>query len=129
MKLIVFHSGDMTLLPTICAERGKIENLRRPPIATFTVTITLIVQYDIIISLNFYKPEKFVSGFSRNNLELRVIQTNKDSEKFGDLSHLVEAQKAGIVDYATRKRIEKVASEPRPWNYFFAFLSHRHTKR
>lgn len=95
---------------------SAIANLGRPPIIALTATATPIVQDDIINSLKLQDPEKFVSGFARPNLELRVVHAEKDVEKYGHLRRLVESQKKGIIYCATRKRVEKVADILKTWD-------------
>ncbi|PWU06058.1 MAG: recombinase RecQ, partial [Verrucomicrobia bacterium] len=95
---------------------AAIENVGRPPIIALTATATPVVQEDIVKSLKLKEPERFVSGFSRPNLELRVINADKDAEKYGHLGKLIESQKKGIIYCATRKRVEKVAATIAKWD-------------
>lgn len=96
---------------------SAINNIGRPPIIALTATATPTVQNDIISSLKLNNPEKFVSGFARPNLELRIIHTEKDVQKYSHLGKLIESQKKGIIYCATRKRVEKVAQILRSWDY------------
>lgn len=95
---------------------SAIQNAGRPPIIALTATATPTVQNDIITSLKLNNPEKFVSGFSRPNLELRIIHTEKDAQKYSLLGNLIESQKKGIIYCATRKRVEKVAEVLKTWD-------------
>ena len=94
----------------------SIKLLGKPPIIALTATATPIVQDDIALNLHLDNPKKFVSGFSRPNLELRVINADKDAQKYAHLGRLIESQKKGIVYCATRKRVEKVALMLRSWD-------------
>lgn len=95
---------------------SAIENVGRPPIIALTATATPTVQEDIVRSLKLKNPQRFVSGFARVNLELRVIHADKDAEKYAHLGKLVESQKKGIIYCATRKRVEKVAAVLASWD-------------
>lgn len=95
---------------------SAIENVGRPPIIALTATATPVVQEDIIKSLKLKEPVSFVSGFARPNLELRVINADKDAQKYACLGKLIESQKKGIVYCATRKRVEKVAAVLATWD-------------
>lgn len=95
---------------------SAIASVGRPPIIALTATATPTVQDDIVNSLKLSDPEKFVSGFGRPNLELRVINAEKDVEKYGHLGRLIESQGKGIIYCATRKRVEKVAEVLRTWD-------------
>lgn len=95
---------------------SAIASVGRPPIIALTATATPTVQDDIVNSLKLNNPEKFVSGFARPNLELRVINAEKDVEKYGHLGKLIESQGKGIIYCATRKRVEKVAEILRTWD-------------
>lgn len=95
---------------------SAIASVGRPPIIALTATATPTVQDDIVGSLKLNNPEKFVSGFARPNLELRVINAEKDVEKYGHLGKLIESQKKGIIYCATRKRVEKVAEVLKSWD-------------
>ena len=66
---------------------SAIASVGRPPIIALTATATPTVQDDIVSSLKLDNPAKFVSGFARPNLELRVIITEKDVEKYGHLGN------------------------------------------
>lgn len=94
----------------------SIANLGRPPIVALTATATPTVQDDIIKNLHLSDPQKFVSGFSRPNLELRVVNADKDVEKYAHLGRLIESQKKGIIYCATRKRVDKVALVLKTWD-------------
>lgn len=95
---------------------SAIENVGRPPIIALTATATPVVQEDIVRSLRLKEPKCFVSGFARPNLELRVINADKDAEKYAHLGKLIESQKKGIIYCATRKRVEKVAAVLATWD-------------
>ncbi len=95
---------------------SAIANAGRPPIIALTATATPTVQDDIVASLKLNNPEKFVSGFARPNLELRVIKAEKDAEKYAHLGKLIESHQKGIIYCATRKRVEKVAEILKTWD-------------
>lgn len=95
---------------------SAIENVGRPPIIALTATATPVVQEDIVKCLRLKEPKCFVSGFARPNLELRVINADKDAQKYGHLGKLIESQKKGIIYCATRKRVEKVAAVLATWD-------------
>jgi len=75
-------------------------------ISAFTATATPEVRNDIINQLNLIEPKIFVSGFSRDNLSLNVIRTNKKKEFVFKL--LNEFGTPAIVYTSTRKAAESV---------------------
>lgn len=95
---------------------SAIASVGRPPIIALTATATPTVQDDIIQSLKLNNPQKFVSGFSRPNLELRVVNADKDAQKYAHLGKLIESQQKGIIYCATRKHVEKVTAVLKTWD-------------
>ncbi len=95
--------------------KKTIEYLGRPIIGAFTATATPEVQQDITNYLGIQNSQVFVSGFSRTNLELRVIHAAKVVQKFGRLQYLIETHKTGIVYCSTRKQVEQVAERLMEW--------------
>lgn len=94
----------------------EIGRLGRPPIAAFTATATREVRADIHTALHLKDPKQFITGFERPNLEFRVTQTNKDADKYANLSGLIEKYKTGIIYCATRKKVEEVAEKINAWD-------------
>jgi ATP-dependent DNA helicase RecQ len=90
---------------------GKvIEDLKPRAIIALTATATEQVQQDIINQLKIPKFERFIAGFDRSNLMLRVEKTESTKDKFRHLESLLESEKGSVIVYcATRRNAEKVA--------------------
>lgn len=84
-----------------------IKRIGNPPVIALTATATKLVQEDITTQLNINWKHSFISGFSRPNLELRVIHTNKRAEKYKYLEKLINKQQKGIIYCSTRKQVEQ----------------------
>ncbi len=93
-----------------------LDRLGNPPVSAFTATATPEVRADIDQFLRLRQPLRFVSGFERPNLELRVSILNKEKEKLARLSDLIERHKKGIIYCATRKKVVAVAEYLAEWD-------------
>lgn len=87
----------------------SLQKLGRPQVAAFTATATPEVRADILTHLNLRDPVQFVTGFSRPNLHLSVLQVSSEAEKYERLHELVRGHGTGIVYCASRKRVEGVS--------------------
>lgn len=76
-------------------------------VSAFTATATPEVREDIIQQLGFKEPKIFVSGFERENLNIRVIHTKKKKEKCFEL--LNEIGGPAIIYASSRKKSEEAA--------------------
>ncbi len=93
-----------------------LDRLGNPPVSAFTATATPEVRTDIDQFLRLRQPKRFVAGFERPNLELRVSILNKEKEKLARLSDLLERHKKGIIYCATRKKVDAVAAYLAEWD-------------
>lgn len=85
-----------------------IKNLDNRPIVTaFTATASDEVRDDIINVLELEKPDVYITGFDRENLEINII---KSSSKNRYLLDYIENHKneSGIIYAATRKEVESI---------------------
>lgn len=98
-----------------------LQKLGYPQVVALTATASPAVQADILWALHLPEARRFVAGFARPNLSLRVRQVNSEAEKFARLRELVRALRTGIVYCATRKKVEAVAREMAHWKVPFAF--------
>ncbi len=83
------------------------------PILAVTATATPDVRTDIIRQLRLgesprEKPYVQVQGFSRENLNLSVVETHTHEAKYRRVCELIRAHHTGIVYVATRKHAESV---------------------
>lgn len=83
------------------------------PILAVTATATPDVRADIIRQLRLgeaprEKPYVQVQGFSRENLNLSVVETRTHEAKYRRVCELIRAHHTGIVYVATRKHAESV---------------------
>ena len=83
------------------------------PILAVTATATPDVRTDIIRQLRLgesprAKPYVQVQGFSRENLNLSVVETHTHEAKYRRVCELIRAHHTGIVYVATRKHAESV---------------------
>jgi ATP-dependent DNA helicase RecQ len=83
------------------------EALNLTKISAFTATATPEVRKDIVRQLKLSEPKIFVRGFSRPNLALKVITTNKKKEEL--LRIFSFNQTPAIVYCSTRKETEETA--------------------
>ncbi len=89
-----------------------IAELRPERVAALTATATPAVREDICLRLQLSRPNVIVTGFDRENLELRVVETRKRTAKLARVTEALEAVTSGaaIVYVATRKKADEVAS-------------------
>src|SRR5690625_2547025 len=91
---------------------GKsLRKLGSPQVAAFTATATAEVRADILNHLELRDPARFITGFSRPNLHLSVLQMSSEAEKYERLHSIIRNHETGIVYCASRKRVEAVSSE------------------
>lgn len=86
------------------------------PVLAVTATATPDVRADIIRQLKLgeaprEKPYVQVQGFSRENLNLAVVETRNHEAKLRRVAALVRAHHTGIVYVATRKHAESVYAQ------------------
>jgi len=92
-----------------------LETLGRPQAVALTATATPTVRQDILQVLSLRDPFETVSGFSRPNLELSILNTAKHEQKYARVQEIVAKWKTGIVYCATRKQVEKVSETLHEW--------------
>ena len=88
-----------------------VETLGRPTVLALTATATQEVREDIVRQLHLADPKIIVTGFSRPNLRLAVVQAS-EAEK---MRHVLEAANSlpdstGIIYAGTRARAENLAA-------------------
>ncbi|MGH9844539.1 MAG: RecQ family ATP-dependent DNA helicase [Blastocatellia bacterium] len=87
---------------------------KRPQLIALTATATPTVRADIEKQLELKRPASFVAGFDRHNLVLRVEPCKSDRDRLTKTFQIVKkANGTGIVYCATRKAVEKVATDLR----------------
>lgn len=90
---------------------GQVRWMLRPPrTMALTATATPEVRDDIVRVLRLKDPQISVAGFDRPNLFLEVAKVSGDADKIERIAHACSAG-GGIVYCATRKDVEKVASQ------------------
>lgn len=95
---------------------GKaVEALGRPQVVALTATATPAVRADILKVLQLQDPFETVSGFARPNLSLRIMQTEKQTQKYTELKQMIQRYKTGIIYCATRKRVDEVSEMLASW--------------
>ena len=83
------------------------ERLGNPQTVALTATATRLVQDDIANILNLTEPARFVTGFARKNLNLRVSAPNGNLEKDRQLIEFLKSRSGcGIIYASTRKNCE-----------------------
>jgi len=92
-----------------------LETLGRPQAVALTATATPTVRQDILNVLSLRDPFETVSGFSRPNLSLSILNTAKHEQKYARVQEIVAKWKTGIVYCATRKQVEKVSETLHEW--------------
>jgi len=92
-----------------------LEKLGRPQAVALTATATPTVRQDILKVLSLRDPFETVSGFSRPNLSLSILNTAKHDQKYARVQEIVAQWKTGIVYCATRKQVEKVSETLHEW--------------
>jgi ATP-dependent DNA helicase RecQ len=80
---------------------------KRPAIAAFTATANDDVKKDIVDLLGLKDPSIFISGFDRENLELRVLR-GLDRDLFLESYLHNHKDSSGIIYCATRKRVDEL---------------------
>jgi ATP-dependent DNA helicase RecQ len=98
-----------------------LQRLGHPQVVALTATASPAVQADILQALHLPEARRFVAGFSRPNLSLRVRLTHNEAEKFARVRELVRALRTGIIYCATRKKVEAVAREMTHWKIPFVY--------
>jgi ATP-dependent DNA helicase RecQ len=90
------------------ARLGKFrQRIGNPQTVALTATATSLVQEDIAQILNLLEPAKFVTGFARSNLSLRVLAPNGNAEKDQKLIDFLQSRAgSGIIYASTRKNCE-----------------------
>ncbi len=84
------------------------EKLGNPTTIALTATATPLVQDDIAKTLGIEDAKRFIRGFDRENLRLRVIPVRSVNEKVKILPTLVD-EGCTLIYAATRKNVEKAA--------------------
>jgi ATP-dependent DNA helicase RecQ len=84
------------------------EQLGNPPTIALTATATPQVQEDIAKTLGIEDARRFIRGFDRENLKMRVIPVRSVNEKATRLPKLV-GKGCTLIYAATRKNVEKAA--------------------
>ena len=90
---------------------ARLGNFRKrignPQTVALTATATTLVQQDIVDILELDQPSRFVTGFARENLCLRVKSPNGNAEKDDQLVDFLKAHEGcGIIYASTRKNCE-----------------------
>lgn len=90
------------------ARLGKLrQRLGNPQTVALTATATKLVQDDIAEILSLKEPARFVTGFARTNLALRVQAPNGNAEKDNQLIEFLKSRPGcGIIYASTRKNCE-----------------------
>jgi ATP-dependent DNA helicase RecQ len=84
----------------------------RPPLIALTATATPQVQSDIAAQLGLKKASRFVAGFDRHNLTLRVEPCKTDNDRLTAAYQIVKrARGAGIIYCSTRKAVDEVSGK------------------
>ncbi|BDS08708.1 hypothetical protein NT6N_37480 [Oceaniferula spumae] len=95
---------------------GKaLDKIGRPQAIALTATATPVVRKDILEVLALREPFETVSGFSRPNLSLSIVEVDKHKVKHARLREIVSQWKTGIVYCSTRKRVEEVGELLHSW--------------
>ena len=90
---------------------GILQRIGQYQVLSATATATELVISDIISSLYLTNCRQFVTGFYRNNLQLKVVHCANKKEKEGALvSALAEEKLPAIVYCATRKGVDEVVT-------------------
>jgi len=86
-----------------------LERIGKPLCAAFTATATPEVQEDICRNLHLREPNRFVSGFARENLTFSIRQCKGKQEKLKRILELIDRHQNAIIYCATRKSVEEVS--------------------
>ena len=89
---------------------------KRPVISAFTATASQKVKEDIIMNLEMFNYDEYISGFDRENLKINII---KNCNKKQYILDFVEKNKntSGIIYTATRKSVEAIYESLKRRNY------------
>jgi ATP-dependent DNA helicase RecQ len=92
------------------ARLGRLRKLLgNPQTVALTATATTMVQEDIAKILELEEPAKFVTGFARSNLNLRVTSPGSNTEKDQKLIRFLKSHPGcGIIYASTRKNCEQL---------------------
>ena len=86
-----------------------IERLGHPVVLAMTATASAEVRKEIVKQLGMRRPKRFVHGFDRPNIHLRVDRFETEDKKLEAVVHRVRwADKPGIVYVGTRKAAEEI---------------------
>lgn len=86
---------------------GFRKRLGNPQTVALTATATTLVQQDIVDILELEEPARFVTGFARENLCLRVNSPNGNADKDDQLVEFLKSHPGcGIIYASTRKNCE-----------------------
>jgi ATP-dependent DNA helicase RecQ len=91
-----------------------LDALRPSPLIALTATATPVVQDDIVLQLNLYKPGRFIHGFRRHNLAIEAVETPVPDRPERIAMLLSEADRQPAIVYApTRKLSEEISARLR----------------
>jgi ATP-dependent DNA helicase RecQ len=95
--------------------KHAVEAIGRPQVIALTATATPYVRSDIVEQLGMREPHAFVSGFDRPNLQINVVNTEKERDKILHIKSLASdyAGGSGIIYTSTRKSVDLVAQRLR----------------
>ncbi len=86
---------------------GFRKRIGNPQTVALTATATTLVQQDIVDILELNEPARFVTGFARENLCLRVNSPNGNADKDDQLVEFLKTHPGcGIIYASTRKNCE-----------------------
>jgi ATP-dependent DNA helicase RecQ len=89
-----------------------IERLGHPTVLALTATAAADVRAEIADRLGMRNPRKFIHGFDRPNISLRVEEFQAEDDKMDALVKRVQwADKPGIVYVASRKNAERITAD------------------
>ena len=89
--------------------KQAVQSIGRPQMIALTATATPHVRIDISEQLGMKSPLAFVSGFDRPNLQINVINSDKESDKIRHIKLLANSKGSGIIYTSTRKTVDQVA--------------------
>lgn len=90
----------------------RLSALTEVPIAALTATATPVVQDDIVKQLGLVDARRFIQGFRRTNLAIKVIEIPPAARSAYIRSVLIDPKNRPAILYApTRKRAEELAGE------------------
>ncbi len=84
--------------------------LGMPPCIALTATATDVVRRDVAAQLDLRDPASFVTGFDRENLNYRVIESRQSPDRLGILRDILTENPGPAIVYASsRRRCEEIA--------------------